>query len=518
MIDVTTYPKIISLLVALCIIFASRLRIDTSLYLQMKLIAIFLVLFLVYWAIFGSDNISSILFGYPERNLGLISFFIFVLAFLFARQRNRILNLNLLIDASTLIAIIFWIGSFLDTEHVLLQQFTYPKPYAINQNITSLFLNLGLISCIFKISESRKSMKLITLLYHVSILLFILITLIGIGDKQTIVYLLVVAYSTLLYNANLTSRVFVYLHSFALIMSNLIFWLIVSFTPMNKSVLLDDSSVQERINIARIGFEHVITKQFQFQLPDTTADLNLVVLGSTDNRQYLDNLHNVWLEVGSQYGWIPALAVLLLLSWSTLKVSMDMMIKQRHFEKSSNGIIFALINVLYFSLFWTILHPITIFAFGIIVGSVQLATHKNKNGIGKKIVKSREKNGNELKMYNSIYLSRLETFAKYTFITVILSCLFTLNIFTLSDFQKKVNFKKTEVLLMKREIKFDGGVEMLHLISLDLKDRMYLDYTGRQLAQLSDCQRLNQNLAVQEELGFSDQRFRNLKEWYRLNC
>lgn len=518
MLDVTTYPKIISLLVVLCIISVSRLRIDSSLYLQMYSIAIFLVLFLIYWAIYGSDNISSILFGYPERNLGLISFLIFVLTFLFARQRNRILNLNLLINASTLIALVFWIGNFLDTEHVFLQQFTYPKPNAINQNITSLFLNLGLISCILKIVETRKSMNFITLLYHVSSLLFILITLVGIGDKQTIIYLLVIVYSTLLYNAKITIRVFRYLHSFVLIMSNLIFWLIVSSTPIDKSMVLEDSSVQERINIARIGFEHVITKPLQFRLPDSTADLNLIVLGSTNNRQYVDNLHNVWLEVGSQYGWIPALAVLLLLSWSTLKVSTDLITKQRHFEKFSNGVIFALINVLYFSLFWTILHPITIFALGIIVGSMQLATHKNKNGIGKRIIELRERSGEKLTMLNSNYRFRQEKIAKYTSIIIIFLCLFTLNVFTVIDFQKKVNFKKTEVLLMKRQIQFDGGVEILHLTSLDLKDRNYLDYSGRQLAQLSDCRRLHQNLAVQEELDFSDQRFRNLKEWYRLNC
>ena len=375
---------------------------------------LFYALFLVYLVAYGFENASNILFGYPERNLGLLSLMIFILSYLYAQQRSDIQNFNLIFYASTLISITFWIESLVKTEKVLVQQFTYPEPNAINQNITSLFLTLGFVSGLLKIVETRNYMKFRSLLYQLFSLMMILLALIGIGDKQTLICLLIIVYATFLYNVKLSIRALQYLHGFILIICNVIFWFIVSSTPINKSILLDDSSILERINIARIGFAHVITNPVHFRLPDTTADLNLVVLGSTNNRQYIDNMHNVWLEVGSHYGWIPAVASLLILSWLNLKVFKKLITSQTHFQRPRNCLIFALFNVIYFSLYWTILHPITIFALGIVVSLIQSVTNKSILKTSKEIFEKREKKSHKVNMWNSVHRPRKNKFAMYT--------------------------------------------------------------------------------------------------------
>jgi hypothetical protein len=143
--DTTTYPKLIaltSLLIGL-MIFRVLKKKDNNIF---PALLVWNLIFLLFLSTFGLDQTINILLGHPGRNLGLLSLLMGILTFYYFRSVHIATSLNLLLISSSIISASYLLAKIIQNPPLLLSQFSFPLSDALNQNILSLYISLGVVS------------------------------------------------------------------------------------------------------------------------------------------------------------------------------------------------------------------------------------------------------------------------------------------------------------------------------------------------------------------------------------
>jgi hypothetical protein len=86
------------------------------------------------------------------------------------------------------------------------------------------------------------------------------------------------------------------------------------------------------------------------------------------------------------------------------------------------------------------------------------------------------------------------------------------------DVQQKWQFREIEKKLASGQVEQSIAIEDLLTFTLEMKDRQYLDYTGRQLTRLGECNKLAEVIKTQEKLDITDFPSSLLSQWQVANC
>ena len=167
------------------------------------------------------------------------------------------------------------------------------------------------------------------------------------------------------------------------------------------------------------------------------------------------------------------------------------------------------------ALYLTILHPITILAVAISLSGIfhLQVGHKTDSALNISFFKAKSKSHYRL----TELLSKLQLPSKVRNLGSVFLLLVPL-ILIVDDVQQKIAFRHMEVKLISGSIESELGITELTSMSLRMKDRQYLNYTGKQLAKLGDCEKMNEIFLVQESLGITDFPSYLLRQWHSLNC
>jgi hypothetical protein len=507
-VDATTYPKLValsSLLIGL-VIFRVFKKEDNGIF---PALLVWNLIFLLFLSTFGLDQATNILLGHPGRNLGLLSLLLGILTFYYFRNVHIVTSLALLLISSSIISVSYLLAKTIQDPPLLLSQFSFPLPNALNQNTLSLFISLGVVSggalLFLKIREIP--------IYCNPFFILILLSIFSLwrkGDSQSLLYLIIVI-SVILATSLIKNH----------LLRSLILTIPYFVAPLFFLLLLEkydwiqerlDASISERTQIASVSFDYVIQDSIRFRRPDTTADLNFQ-LGSSPGPLYIDNAHNIFLEFGIAFGWIPMILLLtLVIGIFTLKTIA---------LSNSNLPIVMRINaissllILYFASFLTILHPITILAFGISLasifslGNVSISNELkgNSGSIGQ----------NPVRQLIDLISPKVSALSKVHRIISIVLLILPLALMA-QDVQQKWQFREIEKKLASGQVEQSIAIEDLLTFTLEMKDRQYLDYTGRQLTRLGECNKLAEVIKTQEKLDITDFPSSLLSQWQVANC
>jgi hypothetical protein len=505
--DTTTYPKLIaltSLLIGL-MIFRVLKKKDNGIF---PALLVWNLIFLLFLSTFGLDQTINILLGHPARNLGLLSSLIGILTFYYFRSVHIATSLTLLLISSSIISASYLLAKIIQDPPLLLSQFSFPLSDALNQNILSLYISLGVVSGGALLYLKIREIPIHRNPFFILILLSIF-SLWRMGDLQSLLYLIIMISAILAINL-IKNHV---IRSLILIIpyftAPFLFLLLLEKYDWIKERF--DTSILERTQIASLSFDYVIQESIRFRRPDTTADLNFY-LDST-KAFYVDNAHNIFLEFGISFGWISMILFLfLVVGIFTLKTialsNSNLPIVMRIYAISS-------LLILYFASFLTILHPITILAFGLSLASIfslgNVSISNELKGISGLIGQ------NPVRQLIDLISPKVPALSKVNRIISIILLMLPLALMT-KDVKQKWQFREIEKKLVSGQVEQSIAIEDLWTLTLEMKDRQYLDYTGRQLTRLGECNKLAEVIRTQEKLDITDFPSSLLSQWQVANC
>ena len=505
--DTTTYPKLIaltSLLIGL-MIFRVLKKKDNGIF---PALLVWNLIFLLFLSTFGLDQTINILLGHPGRNLGLLSLLIGILTVYYFRSVHIATSLTLLLISSSIISASYLLAKIIQDPPLLLSQFSFPLSDALNQNILSLYISLGVASGGAVLYLKIREIPIHRNPFFILILLSIF-SLWRMGDLQSALYLIIATLVILVINLIKNHLIRSLILTIPYFTSPFLFLLLLEKYDWIKERL--DTSILERTQIASLTFDYIIQDSIRFHRPDATADLN-VQLDST-KALYVDNAHNIFLEFGVSFGWIPMILFLfLVIGIFTLKTialsNSNLPIVMRIYAISS-------LLILYFAGFITILHPITILAFGISLASIfslgNVSISNELKGI------SGLMGQNPVRQLIDLISPKVPALSKVNRIISIVLLMLPLAL-TTKDVQQKWQFREIEKKLVSGQIEQSIAIEDLLTLTLEMKDRQYLDYTGRKLARIGECNKLAEVIKTQEKLGITDFPSTLLSQWQVANC
>jgi hypothetical protein len=509
--DKSTLPKLFALvLITSILIIRNYSRVNSEKF--MYCLIFWSVTVGVYLLFYGIDSANSILLGYTQRRNGMMSILLLILVLLYFRSLDNIYRLKTLSSSALLISFSIWISKFLPQVNILFSQYSYPLPDAINRNIVSLYLCLGLISSLsLLIQESRKG---IVLIFQTLSTLSIGATAISLGDFQTFLYLGILFLVIILFIFNLHLKLlFFFFHSFVFIVPLFVLYL------ATGKMGLDRPSFRERQLLIELGFTTIKEKPFNFLRPDSTADTSVSKAYEAYSGELLDNLHNVWLEVALHLGWVFALFGISMLI-CVLSITFHGVVLSYKSQPSSSlriALKVSMLIICFLSLFISILHPITIFGLAIMSSTLiedffaGLTVFKEKTLIGTYLVKAPK-----LFRFKKIADVRLRT-ARYIK-SISISFLLAPCVFLIYNVGLQVQFHILESQMYRHESFSPDEIISLTNLSIQMNDREYLDYVGRQLTSVGNCTQLKKVIDQQIRIGFADGRLRKLESWYKLEC
>lgn len=516
----STEPKLITFtyLGSLIILYALKL---TSTRNTVLVFCLFWIALLIgYASTFGYKSLNSILFGYVERNLGLLALLIFFAFFVHGMIVYKSVNVVATFISYTggLISVSIVFSQNFRSDELSVNQFSYPKEGAINSNVVCLYLVFTLISSIYLVINSIKN----GMHFKIAKSLFILLTsgyaLATLGNIQSYALLflaILISYIYRFYERSLNlTRIF----SLAFIMPaiSVIYYVVMQYTDLQK--VTADLSIIERQKIFQISLVEIRRHFVLFRMPDTTADLGLGRIYRPGSNVIIDNAHNVYFEIGLHFGWFFALLSFMTTMLFYIISTYFLIAKSESPEKTQLLLMLNTIGTV--SLNFTILHPITLVIYGLVYGCIWQEIRLNVyQHIVPKNLDSRSYK--KVLVFHSNSFELIRMFTTLLVVGVVISNLFSL---TLSSY-RRFEYLKTERELFQSS---DGAYEFVLDLSQkaeELGDRKYLSYTGRQLFSLLSspvkiplsptsvlnspfgrkyCELARSNIETQRNLGFND--------------
>lgn len=498
---------------------------------------------LIFWSILvlahirvtNTDLLNRVLYGYPNRNLGLYALLIFLLAVYVAMYETESFEFfSFLIVINTLFVSIFiCFSSIVSNLPLFFTQFRYPLGGAINSNIVSLYLLIGFLSSFYLIFNYRFKHTLYRLVL-ISSSLFTLVAILLLGNAFPIL-LMVFSLIFFFLSGLLTRKHQLLLRVLTLSLTPL--FLVVftfAFYFVNLRKFTADLSTAERQDLFKIGVEYLLNHPLNFRFPDSAADLELGQIYRPNGNTVIDNFHNVWLEIGLTYGFLVSILLLSLVTLLLLYfLNLQFKFEENWRLRATKSI---LVLSVYFSSFVTILHPMTVLAIGFILGALinEITTNRfkyNNQECFKMLKFSRT--------LNILSLIKSRNFFKQLPSRILLITILTLQIYFIG---KSVvissQYQKVERSLFRDPSLFQEKISTLNLLATKSNDRRYLVYTSRQLANVyvaqtqiplkqsgqTDftsslaCELIKENIAHQEALGFQDRDSSLIKAWASSNC
>lgn len=514
-IDETTYPKLVSLVLFACLLvmLESRKRANLSI---LFLLLVWMAIVALYLIKYDEDVLTSILIGYPRRNLGLLAFLIFLLLFWYALRREVELPLFCVFMNSCFVSISYWLGILIEagkdqqTAFVLLTQFSFPLRSSINQNIISGYLTIGIMSSIWILLLLRLGVRFRRWVILGIFLNFV--TLLKIGDSQSQLFLVVFSLVLLItYNIRTLARrrnLFVFGMFFIPVTY---FYVLIR---INEFAAWLPYSWRERAVIAQLAIEEIFDMPFMFRLPDSTADsLTSYKYSMANQLNIVDNTHNFWLELGIHLGWINLSFIFVACVASLVYLVMRF---EKLYSQQSQIIVsmfYGSLIVGYVATFVSILHPITISALAFFYGSIfSLVAKKRKDFV------SLENSTKRLQSLNQL-IRVLNSFKSYIALKYFIIFIAMVPIsLVISDFEGKLRYSSAVESFKANKISTESALDLFQSLSIETKDRLYLDFTGRQFADIGDCKRVETIILTQQKIRAIDKNTRLLQDWFVRNC